>query len=128
MEETMRWAGKYVAGLPICLVVLLTAAPAMAAGALVGAPVRSDYYYKHGFPNPDAAANAAMSRCIEKFGSGCHVIKVFESGCLAIAQSSDGSHHSGWAIKSSQSEANLVAIGQCAKTGSSCHLDVSVCE
>ena len=124
----MRWARRCVASLPICVMVLMAAAPAMAAGAIVGAPVRSDYIYKHGFPNPDAAANAAMTRCLQQFGSGCHVIKVFNSGCLAIAQSSDGSHHSGWAVKQAEKEANLVAIGECAKTGSSCHLDVSVCE
>jgi Domain of unknown function (DUF4189) len=124
----MRWARKCVASLPICAVVLMAAAPAMAAGAIVGAPIRSDYIYKHGFPSQDAAANAAMTRCLEKYGPGCHVIKVYDSGCLAIAQSSDGSHRSGWAVKSSEKEANLVAIGQCAKTGNSCHLDVSVCE
>ena len=124
----MRWARKCLAGLPICAAVWMTAAPATAAGAIVGAPVRSSYIYKTHRPNPDEAANAAMSRCLEQYGSGCHVIKAYESGCLAIAQSSDSSHHSGWALKQSPKEANLVAIGECAKTGSSCHLDVSVCE
>lgn len=106
----------------------LTAAPAFAAGALVGAPVKSSYIYKTHRDNPDAAANAAMSRCLDQYGDGCHVIKAYFDGCLAIAQSSDGSRNSGWALRPSSREANLVAIGQCAKNGSACHLDVSVCE
>jgi hypothetical protein len=109
-------------------VLSLSSASAYAAGALVGAPVRSSYIYVTHRANPDVAANLAMSRCLDQYGSGCHVIKIYFNGCLAIAQSSDGSHHSGWAVKPSMQEANLLAIGQCAKYGSSCHLDVSNCE
>ena len=75
-----------------------------------------------------AAVDLAMSRCLDRYGSGCHVIKACGGGCLAIAQSSDGSRHSGWAVKYSAQQANLPAIGQCAKYGGSCHLDVGICE
>ena len=106
----------------------LSSISAFAAGALVGAPVRSTYIYVTHRADPDVAANLAMSRCLDQYGSGCHVIKTYYAGCLAIAQSADGSHRSGWAVKPSMQDANLLAIGQCAKTGSSCHLDVSNCD
>ena len=114
-----------LAGLTLAAV---AAAPAFAAGALIGAPGRSSYIYMTHRDNPDAAANAGMSRCLDRYGSGCHVIKTYFDGCLAIAQSSDGSHASGWAWRQSSREANLVAVGQCARNGAACHLDVSVCE
>ena len=106
----------------------LISSAALAAGALIGTPVRSSYIYITHRENPDLAANIGMSRCMDRYGSGCHVIKAYAGGCLAIAQSSDGSHHSGWAVKPSSQEANLLAIGQCAKYGDSCHPRYDVIE
>ena len=89
--------------------------------------MKSAYIYMTHRYSPDAAANAAMSRCLDRYGEGCRVLKTYSDGCLAVAQSSDGSHASGWAWRHVQ-EANLIAVGECAKNGSACHLDVSVCE
>ncbi len=124
----MARSGLKLAGLVIGIGVQLAAVPAMAAGALVSAPIRSTYIYITHRDSQDFAAGVGMSRCISRYGSGCRVVKTFEAGCLAIAQSADGSHHSGWAVRASTREANLVAVGECAKTGASCHLDVSVCD
>jgi Domain of unknown function (DUF4189) len=123
----MRTA-KLFAGAALFVFAGLLATPAMAAGALISTPIRGTYIYITHRDNPDIAANIGMSRCMGRYGSGCRVLKVYESGCLAVAQSSDGSHHSGWAVKGSSHDANLLAIGECAKYGGSCHLDVNICE
>ncbi len=124
MQRLKKWLSGAVAG----AFALTLGAEAYAAGALVSTPSRGTYIYITHRASPDIAANVAMSRCLERYGSGCRVIKTYGGGCLAIAQSSDGSHHSGWAVSGSESQANLLAIGQCAKYGGSCHLDVAVCE
>jgi len=66
----MRRARKCLAGLPICAAVWMTAAPATAAGAIVGAPVRSSYIYKTHRPNPDEAANAACRAVLSSMDPG----------------------------------------------------------
>jgi hypothetical protein len=114
--------------LGLAIFLFASATPALAAGALVGAPKPATYIYMTNRPSEDVAANLAMSRCLDRYGPGCHIIKVYARGCLAIAQSADGSHSSGWALRPSSHEANMVAIGQCAKNGSACHLDVTSCE
>jgi hypothetical protein len=107
---------------------LLLPITANAAGALIDSPIRGTYIYMTHRASEGLAADIAMSRCMQRYGGGCRVLTTYSSGCLAIAQSQDGSHNSGWAVKSSKREANLVAIGECAKHGGSCYSNVSVCE
>lgn len=101
---------------------------ASAAGALVSAPVHGTYYYMTHRQSQDLAAQLALSDCAQHFSRGCHVLTTYEAGCIAIAQSEDGSHHSGWAVKPSMEEARLLAFGQCAKYGGPCHQSVLTCE
>jgi Domain of unknown function (DUF4189) len=101
---------------------------ASAAGALVSAPVHGTYYYMTHRQTQDLAAQLALSDCAQHFSRGCHVLTTYEAGCIAIAQSEDGSHHSGWAVKPSMEEARLLAFGQCAKYGGPCRQSVLTCE
>jgi uncharacterized protein DUF4189 len=101
---------------------------ANAAGAIVSAPVKGTYYYMTHRPSQGFAAQLALSDCARHFSRGCNVLITYEAGCVAIAQSQDGSHHSGWAVKPSGDEARLLALGQCAKYGGPCHMSVLECE
>ncbi len=101
---------------------------AQAAGAIVSTPVRGTYIYMTHRPSPGYAADLAMSDCMGKFGGGCRVLMAYGSGCMAIAQSHDSSHHSGWAVKGSPGQAQEWAVAQCEKYGAPCTLDVARCE
>ena len=106
----------------------LAAGPVSAAGALVSSPVKGSYIYMTHRPSPGYAADLAMSDCMSKYGGGCRLLTTYGSGCIAIAHAEDGTHHSGWAVKTSLQQARLYALGQCAKYGGPCALDVQTCE
>jgi Domain of unknown function (DUF4189) len=108
--------------------VLSFSGPARAAGAIVSTPERGTYIYMTHRPSSGFAADLAMSDCMGKFGSGCRVLMAYGSGCMAIAQSHDSSHHSGWAVKGFPGQAQEWALAQCEKYGAPCTVDVARCE
>jgi hypothetical protein len=101
---------------------------ANAAGAIVSSPDHHLMFWKTHRPSTDLAVGLALGECSAKVGAGCQVLSTFVSGCLAVAEAPGGSGRHGWALRTSQHEAELVALGECAKRGEACSLRDSECE
>lgn len=117
---------RTLVGVSFSAMAALSAAPAVAAGAVAISPDRSVIFWSVHKPTIGIAVDYAMSHCAAQFGS-CRVDRTFGSGCLGVARS--GNHRIwGFAIRNSPDEARLAGIGSCAQDGAACTIQTVSCE